>query len=267
MNMCNFWSALIDRNGKVHWSEKNSSHEELVKQSGFKDDKLEDRDFVRIEITPKNNMAIFSKKEADWVFKIDEKKTLPEWYSKNQEKMEKLCWLEWKNAMKKTLWKLNLEKAEDFITKEIPEIPWFKFNGKIRKEWHLSIGTTLVAAGVAARDAAGDAARDAARDAAWVAAGVAARVAAGDAARDAAWDAARDAAWVAAWVAAGVAARVAAGDAARDAAVFVRILLCPKIELKHRHHVEARMDVWRQGYGLRCDVNGKLYVYGVKLKG
>jgi hypothetical protein len=27
---------------------------------------------------------------------------------------------------------------------------------------------------------------------------------------------------------------------------------------------DARMRVWKKGYGLSCDVNGKLYVYGVK---
>jgi hypothetical protein len=37
-----------------------------------------------------------------------------------------------------------------------------------------------------------------------------------------------------------------------------------KLDPKHIKHAEARMDVWRAGYGLRCDVNGKLYVYGVK---
>jgi len=26
------------------------------------------------------------------------------------------------------------------------------------------------------------------------------------------------------------------------------------------------MDVWRRGYGLRCDVNGTLYVYGLTKK-
>jgi hypothetical protein len=26
-------------------------------------------------------------------------------------------------------------------------------------------------------------------------------------------------------------------------------------------HAEARMEVWKKGYGLRCDANDKLYVY------
>jgi hypothetical protein len=33
---------------------------------------------------------------------------------------------------------------------------------------------------------------------------------------------------------------------------------------KHIAHVNARMEVWRKGYGLYCDVNGVLYCYGVR---
>jgi hypothetical protein len=29
-------------------------------------------------------------------------------------------------------------------------------------------------------------------------------------------------------------------------------------------HAKARMEVWKAGFGLKCDVNGKLFVYGVK---
>jgi len=236
--MCKFWSALIDRKEKVWWSKDSSSHEELVTESGWKDDKLEDRGFVRIEISPKNHMAIFSKTPSDWAFKVDEEKTLPLWFSANQKKMEALCWKEWNKAMKATLWKLRLKEVKKFID-EIPNIPYMKCNGKIRKEWHVSYGTNICAAWDAARDAAGNAAWDAAWDAA--------RDAAGNAARDAAGNAA----WYAAW----------------DATLLVGVILCPKIAKKHRIYAEKRMDVWMQGYGVRCDVNGKLYVYGLKNEG
>jgi hypothetical protein len=32
---------------------------------------------------------------------------------------------------------------------------------------------------------------------------------------------------------------------------------------KHRRHMQARMEVWKKGYGLLCDVDGVLYCYGV----
>ena len=74
---------------------------------------------------------------------------------------------------------------------------------------------------------------------------------------DAAWNAARNAARNAAWD--------AAGNAAWDARTYwymkFALSLGAKIEAKHVKHIEDRMDVWRAGYGLLCDVNGKLYVY------
>ena len=128
----------------------------------------------------------------------------------------------------------------------LKNISWLKPDGKPKKEWML----------FETRDAAWAAARDAARDAAWDAAGDAAR----DAARDAAWDAAGDAAWAAAWAA----ARDAARDAAWDAALYSRgMFICDGLKLaeKHKTHIRKRMEVWQKGYGLLCDVNGKLYVY------
>lgn len=62
----------------------------------------------------------------------------------------------------------------------------------------------------------------------------------------------------------------AARDAAEDARLycFVKIVksLHAKIAVKHIQHAEDRMDVWRRGFGLLCDVNGKLYVYAVGKK-
>jgi len=118
--------------------------------------------------------------------------------------------------------------------------------------WAVKLAAAWAAARDAARDAAWAAARAAAWAAAWDAARAAARAAAWDAARDAAWDAVRDAARDAAW------------DAAGAAELYVLVKLAPSIEPKHLAHAEARTEVWRRGYALRCDVNGKLCVYGVK---
>jgi hypothetical protein len=278
--VCNFWSCVLLRDGKILWSPKDSSHEAILAEHGISDDKLKDRDFVRLEVAPKD---IFSRKKADWVFKVDEPGTLPAWYSDSPKKWGALVWKEWRKAMTETLWKLDLSAVEKVI-QEVKHVGYFDMHGEVDPEWHMSYGETWgaagvaagaaaggaawVAAGAAARDAAWTAAGDAARDAAWTAAGDAAGgaawVAAGAAARDAAWTAAGDAAWTAAGDAAWAAARDAAWAAAGDAALYVRILLVPSINEKHRKHAEARMDVWRRGYGLYCDVNGKLYVYGVK---
>ena len=231
--MCNFWGCVIDKNGKIYWDKNTSSHEDLIKAAGLKDDKLENRDFVRIEISPAKPIHIFSKQKKDWKFNVDEEGTLPAWYTAKRKRMEGMCWKEWETAMQQTLWKLDLTTAEKFI-KHIKDIPYFLMRGKIKAEWNMSWGKTWSAA--------------------YLAAGSAADSAAGSAA------------WLAAWSAAYSAAYSAARSAADSAALYVRCLLTLKLGLEKKHflHAKARMEVWEAGYGLRCDMNGKLYCYGVK---
>jgi hypothetical protein len=259
--MCKYFSCIVIKDLRVLWDANNSSHEEVIKKAGLKDDKLQDRDFVRLEMVP-NKQGFFTQAEKDWDYKVDEKGTLPEWYSKKEEEIKKKVWLECQKSFKP--YKRQLKEVGKFLL-EIPKIRWLDFHGKIDANWHMSFGINLAAArdavGDAVGDAAGDAVGDAVGDAAWDAARDAVGDAVGDAARGAAWDAARDAV--------GDAVGDAAGDAARgaawDAAIYARCLLVKdKIAKKHFEHAKARMAVWKAGYGLRCDVNGKLFVYGAK---
>ena len=59
------------------------------------------------------------------------------------------------------------------------------------------------------------------------------------------------------------AARAAAWDAAGAAGLYARTLVCGGLDLARGHinHATERMEVWRRGYGLCCDVGGKLFVY------
>ena len=67
---------------------------------------------------------------------------------------------------------------------------------------------------------------------------------------DAAWNTARDA------------ARDAARNAAWDTSLYVTAIISEwNFPLKYQKHIKERMEVWQKGYGLLCDVNGKLYVY------
>ena len=59
-------------------------------------------------------------------------------------------------------------KLDSFIFKEIPKVPFFKPDGKPKKEWKMFYGDTWDAARGAARGAAWGAARDAARGAALI---------------------------------------------------------------------------------------------------
>ena len=133
--------------------------------------------------------------------------------------------------------------------------------GKINAEWNLSLAPTWDAARVAAGNAARVAARDTGN------AGNAARDA-GNAVWDAAGNAAKDAVWDVAWVAAGDTRNAwnAVLVAARDAVLFIRCLVSLNFGLDKKHflHAKARMEVWEAGYALYCDVDGKLFVYGIE---
>ena len=115
-----------------------------------------------------------------------------------------------------------VQKEIDTIVDEINKIEWFSKKKKPLKSWKVFKN------------------RAAARTAVWDAARIAA--AAGAARAGAA--------------AAGAAAVAAAWDAAWDAQAKI-----VKLKGKHAKHLCDRMDVWKRGYGLLCDVNGVLYVY------
>jgi len=106
--MCKYFSCIIDRNGQVYWLKNSNSHEDIIRINNLKDDKIEDRDFVRIEIIPKDGKRV-TRNKKDWVLKVDEPGTLPKWYIKNKKQNEKLCWNEWKKSVKKQI-AINTEK-------------------------------------------------------------------------------------------------------------------------------------------------------------
>jgi hypothetical protein len=72
--MCKFFSAIIKRDGTILWDKNSNSNEDLIKKDGLSDDKLIDRDFVRVEYT--QNDGCFSTKKGEWTYKEDEKKIL-----------------------------------------------------------------------------------------------------------------------------------------------------------------------------------------------
>jgi len=83
--MCNFIS-LVATKSKVFGDGHLDSHEEIIKQTGLKDDKPKELlTFCRVEITPKDN-DIFNHDIDNWVLKVDEERT-PDWWSDKQEKM------------------------------------------------------------------------------------------------------------------------------------------------------------------------------------
>ena len=82
----------------MHWSKKTMSHDELIAELKLEDKTLEERDFVRIEITPKTK-DIITRNPDDWQLKLDEVRTLPAWYEKNTLAIQKNCWQAWNESI------------------------------------------------------------------------------------------------------------------------------------------------------------------------
>ena len=96
--MCNYFSCIITKDFKVHWSKKSVAHETIIAETKLEDKKLENREFVRIEISPKDT-AKLTRNPDDWNFKVDEEETLPEWFIENRSKAEKACWKAWEQSV------------------------------------------------------------------------------------------------------------------------------------------------------------------------
>ena len=195
--MCNFFSGIVTRQGKVLADGNTSSHETIIKQHKL-DDKLPvddpKRKWFRFELTPKQ----FYNQDIDsWTFKVDESSTPTwlndrheravrayvvkqyldtKWYKRVCKEIEYVKTIKWFAPMEEPNLK-ELQKDATALGKA------FKIKGEIRIK-------LIPLAGAAAWDAAGAAARAAAWDAAGAAARAAARAAAWDAAGAAAWDAA-----------------------------------------------------------------------------
>ena len=72
-----FFSLLLTREGKLLFCEKDY-HEATIQRAGLRDNKLEDRDFVRIVILD-GDMDKF--REDEWY-------TLPKWYNRTEAKLK-----------------------------------------------------------------------------------------------------------------------------------------------------------------------------------
>ena len=100
--MCRYFSAIVTKDLKAHWSKKTTAHEQILDQIRLDSKVISTniRDFVAIEITPKDPEKI-SRKTEDWQLKvdIDNIKDLPEWFVENRQKAEKNCWKAWEESV------------------------------------------------------------------------------------------------------------------------------------------------------------------------
>ena len=99
--MCEFWSCILHRDGRVLHVLDEDSHEAIVQHYHLDDNKLADRDFIRIEITPGNAL---SRDRADWGYRVDEPRTLPDWYANDTRRWDAVVWAEWERVMSEQIW-------------------------------------------------------------------------------------------------------------------------------------------------------------------
>ena len=101
--MCSFYSPIIDRKLKLYdCVEIDDSHETVVEKFKLNDNKLKNRDIVRLEINPLDWNKLKARfNQKDWNYQVDEEGTLPEWYTKNEKKIIQLVFRRLKQLYKK----------------------------------------------------------------------------------------------------------------------------------------------------------------------
>ena len=110
--MCNAFSCLVTRNGKVYWKTGVDGHDTLLSTFTKKDEQLRDdqsenieRDFARIEISPDNGNYL---KPDGWTFKVDG--DTPHWLGDSHERK---CWQALEKWKKKVYSQINMKEALD----------------------------------------------------------------------------------------------------------------------------------------------------------
>jgi len=82
--MCIGKGMIVTRvHGEPLFRMDSNDHAPIVEKFNLRDTKLVDRDWVRIELLPCGDL--FSTKEADWEYRVDEEGTLPAWYEETAE--------------------------------------------------------------------------------------------------------------------------------------------------------------------------------------
>jgi len=117
--MCQFFSCIIRRDGRILPCLEDNSHETTISNNNLKDDILEERTFVRIELIPQSLDDLVNAKTSKWKYVIDEVKTLPDWYCMEQEYFSNEVREEAKKYMKKH--KKNLKRIVE-VVKELDKV-------------------------------------------------------------------------------------------------------------------------------------------------
>ena len=96
--MCQYFSCIVTKDLKAHWNKKTMNHDELRTEVGLEDKTVVEREYVKIEISPKDPEKV-TRNRDDWKLRLDEERTLPTWYEKNVLKCQKSCWTAWEESV------------------------------------------------------------------------------------------------------------------------------------------------------------------------
>jgi hypothetical protein len=100
--MCNAFSFVVSRTGKVYWKFKMDSHNDIYEHFKIKDDRNKN---CPCEITPENNNYIHPNK---WVFCFDDGH--PDWWKASHEKHSWEAHAKWLKKLNKVLKKIYVDK-------------------------------------------------------------------------------------------------------------------------------------------------------------
>src|SRR3990167_1211008 len=89
--MCKFKSMIVLRTGEILSLEKSDSHNEIIKHFRLKEGISENRNFVTVEIVPKNGL-LFSCVKEEWMLTVDEESSIPAWFSEDRANYEDKCY-------------------------------------------------------------------------------------------------------------------------------------------------------------------------------
>ena len=200
--MCQAFSAIVTKKGKVLWQLGVDSHSKILATHKIKDDtaKKSELQFARIEITPHNRDYLHPDK---WEFHLDER-IKPDWWNIGYEQLAWDAQREWQGKLNKILVRKPIvhpfqnKKPPKRITKKhlallqqwdsVGDSVWDSVGDSIRDSVWASVGASV---GDSVRDSVGDSVRDSVWDSVGASVGDSVR----DSVGDSVWDSVGDSVW------------------------------------------------------------------------
>lgn len=80
---------IVKGQDRPEYNTDSNDHAPIIERLQLTDNKLVDRNFVRIELLPTGNL--FSQNVQEWEYKEDETETLPSWYEELKKEYQYRC--------------------------------------------------------------------------------------------------------------------------------------------------------------------------------